>query len=336
MPAINRTVHLAAYPAGVPRESDFALVETPIPEPGDGEVLVRNLYMGVEPYLRSRLVDPAVNAQAVKIGAALEGPAVGRVEASRHPQLAVGDYVINRLGWREYLTAPAGQLEKIDPGVAPLSYYLGILGGTGFTAYIGMVDAGKPQAGETVFVSGAAGAVGSVAGQIAALHGSRVVGSTSSNAKVNVLVNELHFASVFNYRTVRASDALEAACPGGIDLYFDNVGGEQLQAAFDHMREFGRIIACGAISQYNAQGEEFGLRNMELFFRRSLTFRGLRDRNSDQRRADFTRDMLGWISTGEVQNRETVVEGIEHAASAFIGLFRGDNIGKMIVAIGRE
>ena len=335
MARTGRAVHLAAVPSGVPRESDFALVESAVPDPGDGEVLVRNLCMSVEPYMRSRLVDPSANPLALAVGEALAGPAIGRVKASRDSRFAEGDYVGSRLGWREWFSAPAGQLEplaQVEP--PPPSYYLGVLGGTGFTAYAGMVEVGAPRAGETVFVSGAAGAVGSVAGQIAALRGCRVVGSAGSDEKVQLLVEELHFDAAFNYRTVGLAEGLERACPEGIDLYFDNVGGEQLQAALDHMKEFGRIVVCGAISQYNAEGQWGGLRNLDLLFRRSLTVRGFRSSDYEQRRGDFLREMLEWTSTGAVLSRETVVEGIERAAGAFIGLFRGENVGKMIVALG--
>ena len=332
--ATNRIVQLAAYPIGVPRESDFALVEQPIPEPGEGEVLVRNRYISVDPYMRARLVDPASNPMGMALGEPIGGTAVGRVEASKYPQLAAGDYVSSRAGWREYFTAPGEQLERIDQvAPPPLSAYLGVMGGTGFTAYIGMLDAGKPQAGETVYVSTAAGAVGSVAGQLAAIRGCRVVGSTGSDEKVKMLLDELKFDAAFNYRTVDLEQELGRLCPEGIDVYFDNVGGDHLQAALHHMKQFGRIVVCGAISQYNNESPSTGLRDLDLMFRRSLTMRGIRSPDSEALRPDFVRDMSKWLGTGQIVNLETVVEGIERAPSAFIGLFSGQNVGKMVVAV---
>lgn len=336
MAAVNRQVLLAARPVGFPKATDFELVERPIPEPGPGEVLVRNVYMSVDPYMRGRMNDVRSYVPPFAIGEPLQGAAVGVVAASGDPAFQEGEAVIGSQGWREYDVAPARALRRIDVSGIPMSAYLGVLGGTGFTAYVGTLDIGQAKAGETFFVSAAAGAVGSVAGQIAKIAGCRVVGSAGSDQKVTWLLDELGFDAAFNYRTVDLEAALAETCPDGIDVYFENVGGETLQAVLNHMNPFGRIAACGMISQYNNIEPQPGPNNLSLIVRQRLTIRGFIISDHADRRPDFERDMAQWLREGRVKSRETVVDGIENAVSAFLGMLRGENTGKMLVRLAPD
>lgn len=330
---VNREVHLVARPTGWPKPSDFALVETPVPEPGPGQVLVRNLYMSVDPYMRGRMNEGPSYAPPFALGNPMYGGAVGRVERSNHPDFQVGDYVSSQNGWREWFASDGAGLEKVDAAAAPLSAYLGVLGMPGLTAYVGLLDIGKARAGDTVFVSAAAGAVGSVAGQIAKITGCRVVGSAGSDEKVAWLRDELGFDAAFNYKTVDLERALDEACPDGIDVYFDNVGGDHLQAALNHMKVHGRIVACGMISQYNNERPVPGPNNLPRIVRQRLLLQGFIVSDHSDRLPAFRADMSAWLREGKVKNRETVREGIEHAVEAFLGMLHGDNIGKMLVRL---
>lgn len=332
----NREIRLAARPNGLPKDSDFELVDTPVPEPGEGQVLVRNIYMSVDPYMRGRMNDVRSYVPPFQLGAPLEGGAIGRVEHSRHADWAQGDYVSNQLGWREYFVSDGRGLSRVNPTVAPLAANLGVLGGTGLTAYVGLLDIGQPKQGETVFVSAAAGAVGSVVGQIASLKGCRVVGSAGSDAKVTFLRQELGFDAAFNYKVSSPQGALGQTCPDGIDVYFDNVGGDHLQAALNHMNPFGRIPACGMISVYNSESPVPGPDNLSLIVRQRLTVRGFIISDHLDRRHAFIEDMSSWLREGRVKSHETVVDGIENAPKAFLGLLNGENIGKMLVRLGPE
>jgi NADPH-dependent curcumin reductase CurA len=329
----NREIRLAARPAGWPKESDFELAETPVPEPRQGEVLVRNLYMSVDPYMRGRMNDVQSYVPPFAIGQPLQGGAVGRVEVSRHPAWKEGDFVTSQLGWREWFVADGGTLGRVDPALGPVQAHLGVLGLTGLTAYVGLLDIGQPKEGETVFVSAAAGAVGSVVGQIAKLKGCRVVGSAGSDEKVALLRHEFGFDAAFNYTNANLEQALAEACPNGIDVYFENVGGDHLQAALTHMNPFGRIPACGMISQYNNQAPAPGPNNLSLIVRKRLLLKGFIVSDHLDRREAFLADMSQWLREGKVQNRETVVEGIENAPKAFLGMLRGENVGKMLVRL---
>lgn len=332
----SREIRLASRPVGWPEESDFELVEVPIAEPGEGEILVRNLYMSVDPYMRGRMRDVESYTPPFQVGETLTGGSIGRVEVSRHPDFAAGDHVVGMQGWRErYVSDGTGQ-RKIDPDLAPLPAYLGTLGMPGMTAYVGLLDIGKPQAGETVFVSAAAGAVGSVAGQIGKIKGCRVVGSAGSAEKVAYLTEELGFDAAFNYRDTDPDSGLAEHCPDGIDVYFENVGGPTLEAALAHMRPFGRIPVCGMIALYNEEVPPAGPRNLIQIIPKRLTLRGFIVSDHMDRMADFTRDVGGWLTEGRVRSRETVVDGIDNAPAAFIGLLRGDNIGKMVVRLDVE
>lgn len=328
-----REIRLAARPVGLPKLSDFELVETPPREPGEGELLVSNLFMSVDPYMRGRMNDVKSYTPPFALGKALEGAAVGRVERSRHPGFAPGDYVSSGLGWRDEFVSDGSGLGKIDTATAPPTAYLGVLGGTGFTAYVGLLDIGRPKPGETVFVSAAAGAVGSVVGQIARLKGCRVVGSAGSPAKVAYLRDELGFNAAIDYHAESLEPALARACPDGIDIYFDNVGGDHLQAALALMNPFGRIPACGMISQYNNATPVPGPNNLTAIVRSRLTMQGFIVSDHLDRRPAFLAEMTGWLREGSVKTRETIVEGLENAPRALIGLLQGENIGKMLVKL---
>jgi NADPH-dependent curcumin reductase CurA len=331
---VNHEIRLAARPNGFPRDSDFELAETPIPQPADGEVLVRNVYMSVDPYMRGRMNDTKSYVPSFQIGAPLQGGAVGQVVESKSDALAPGDWVNSMLGWREYYVADGSALMKIDPGLAPVSKALGVLGLTGMTAYVGLLDLGKPKEGDTVFVSAAAGAVGSIVGQLAKLKGCRAVGSAGSDEKV-AAARELGYDDAFNYKEESPADALERLCPDGIDVYFENVGGDHLEAALPRMRLFGRVVLCGLISQYNDTSLRPGPCFVPALANR-LTIRGFIVSDHFDRLPDFLRDMSGWIKEGKVTDQETVVEGIENAPAAFMGLLRGENQGKMLVKVGPD
>ena len=334
MPTRSREVRLAARPVGFPKDSDFELAEVTLPDPGAGELLVRNLWMSVDPYMRGRMNDVKSYTPPFALGEAMQGGAIGVVEASNNPQFSVGDHVQHGLGWREYFVSNGQGLGKIDVSIASPEAYMSVLGGTGFTAYVGLLDLGEPKSGETVFVSAAAGAVGSIVGQIAKIKGCRVVGSAGSDEKGALLTGKLGFDSAFNYKTSDLEEALTRTCPDGIDVYFENVGGDHLQAALNHMNPFGRISACGMISQYNNSEPMPGPNNLSKIVGQRLTIRGFILTDHAARRPAFLADMSQWLREGKVKSEETVVEGIENAASAFMGLLRGENTGKMLVKLG--
>jgi NADPH-dependent curcumin reductase CurA len=331
---VNREVRLAARPTGFPKDSDFELAETPIPEPGEGEVLVRNVYMSVDPYMRSRMSEVKSYAANFEVGEPLYGGAVGQVIESRSDNLSEGDWVNSMKGWREYYTADGSSLMKIDPALAPVSKALGVLGLTGWTAYVGLLDLGRPKEGETVFVSAASGAVGSIVGQLAKLKGCRAVGSAGSAEKV-ARAKEVGFDEAFNYKEEHPAEALDRLCPDGIDIYFENVGGDHLEAALPRMRLFGRIVLCGLISQYNDTEMRRGPSLVPALTNR-LTIRGFIVSDHFDRLPDFLRDMSTWYGEGKIVDEETVVEGIENAPAAFMGLLRGENRGKMLVKVGPD
>jgi NADPH-dependent curcumin reductase CurA len=330
----NRQIQLVSRPVGFPKHSDFELVEFETPEPGDGEVLVRNSYMSVDPYMRGRMNDTKSYVPPFQLGETLQGGAAGIVVSSRHPDFAEGDAVTGSQGWREYDVVPGRALRKLDLERAPMTAYLGVMGGTGFTAYIGLLDLTSPKEGETVFVSAAAGAVGSIAGQLGKIAGCRVVGSAGSDAKVAWLKEELGFDAAFNYKGVNLEQALDETCPDGIDVYFENVGGDHLQAALNHMNPFGRIAACGMISQYNNAEPAPGPNNLSTIVRMRLTVRGFIVSDHLDRREAFEQDMSQWLAEGRIKHRETIVDGIDHAVDAFLGLLQGENLGKMLVKVG--
>ncbi|MFJ2631029.1 NADP-dependent oxidoreductase [Streptomyces sp. NPDC087422] len=333
----SREWHLVARPKGWPVPEDFALVETDVPEPGPGQILVRNLHLSVDPYMRGRMNEAKSYAPPYELNQPMHGGAVGRVVASRAEAFAVGDHVLHGLAWREYALVDAARAVRVDPDQAPLTAYLGVLGMTGLTAYAGLLRVAEFAPGEVVFVSGAAGAVGGQAGQIARLKGaSRVIGSAGSAEKVRMLVEEYGFDAAFNYKDGPVAGQLKAAAPDGIDVYFDNVGGEHLEAAVGAMRVHGRAALCGAIAQYNATEPVAGPRNLGLMVGRRLTLRGFLVTDHEDLRPEFVREAAGWLRDGRLRYRETVVEGIENNLEAFLGVLRGDNTGKMIVSLPAE
>jgi NADPH-dependent curcumin reductase CurA len=332
---VNREIRLAARPVGFPKDSDFELAETPIPSPGDGEILVRNVYVSVDPYMRSRMNDTKSYVPSFQIGEPMTGGAVGQVLESNSDAVAAGDWVNTLMGWREYYVADGSAVMKIDPGLAPVSKALGVLGLTGWTAYVGLLDLGQPKEGETVFVSAACGAVGSIVGQIAKLKGCRVVGSAGSAEKVAKARSDFGYDEAFNYKEETPAAALDRLCPDGIDIYFENVGGDHLEAALPRMNTFGRVALCGLISQYNdtemRPGPSFG-----HILTNRLTVRGFIISDHFDRLPDFLREMGGWVREGKITDEETVVEGIENAPRAFMGLLKGENRGKMLVKVGPD
>jgi len=302
-----------------------------VPEPADGQVLIRNAFISVDPYMRGRMNDAKSYVPPFVLGEPLTGGAVGQVVTSRNDSIVEGSWVTHSLGWRELALSDGSGVVGFDHAVAPVSTALGVLGMPGLTAYVGLLDIGRAEAGETVFVSGAAGAVGSVVGQIAKLKGCRVIGSAGSPEKVAWL-QELGFDGAFDYREVPVRDALTE----GIDLYFDNVGGPTLEAALAALRVRGRVVACGAVSQYNATELPPGPRNLFLVVTKRLRLEGFIVSDHSDRMPAFLAEVGAWVRAGGVRYRETVVDGIENAPAAFIGLLAGENIGKMLVRVGPE
>lgn len=331
---INREWHLLSRPVGWPKPEDFALVETEVPTPGEGQVLVRNTYLSVDPYMRGRMSAAKSYAEPYRLGAAMLGGAVGEVIASNADGIAVGDHVLHYLGWREYAAVDAAQAVKVDPEAAPLSAYLGVLGMTGLTAYAGLLRTASFKEGDAVFVSGAAGAVGSQVGQLARLKGaSRVVGSAGSDDKVRLLVEEYGFDAAFNYRNGPVAEQLRTAAPDGIDVYFDNVGGEHLEAAVGALNLRGRIAICGMISVYNNTEPAPGPRNLARLIQTRGRIEGFLVGDHYDLQPQFVREVGPWVAAGQLKYRETVVQGIENNLEAFLGVLRGDNTGKMLVKL---
>ncbi|WP_372407516.1 NADP-dependent oxidoreductase [Streptomyces luteireticuli] len=335
VPATARAWHLVSRPVGEPRPEDFALREEPVAEPGEGQIVVRNLHLSVDPYMRGRMSDRKSYVPPYALDRPMAGGAVGEVVASRAEGLAVGDHVLHDLGWREYAVLDGAKAFRVDAGAAPLSAYLGALGMPGMTAYAGLLDVASFKPGDAVFVSGAAGAVGSMVGQIARLKGaSLVVGSAGSDEKVRRLVEEYGFDAAFNYKKDGSvAEQLARVAPDGIDVYFDNVGGEHLEAAIGALRVHGRATLCGAIAQYNAVEPVPGPNNLALAIGKRLRLQGMLVVDHEDLRPQFVEEVGGWIRSGELKRDETVVHGVESAVDAFLGLLSGANTGKMIVSL---
>jgi NADPH-dependent curcumin reductase CurA len=332
LPSTSREFRLASRPEGFPTRENFDLAEVPVPELADGQLLVRNLVMSVDPYMRGRMNAAKSYVAPYEVGKALEGGAVGEVVASRAAGFEVGDTVLHGLGWRDYAAVDAANATKVDPQVAPIGAYLGVLGMPGMTAYAGLLEVAAFKEGDVVFVSGAAGAVGQVAGQVARLRGAkRVIGSAGSDAKVKYLVDELGFDAAFNYKDGPVGEQLAQAAPDGIDVYFDNVGGEHLEAAIDSFNVFGRAALCGSISNYNTAPT--GVRNTGLAVGKRLSLRGFLVYDHKHLQEQFVREVGGWIASGELRYQETVTEGLDRAPEAFIGMLRGENVGKALVTV---
>ncbi len=333
LPTTTRQIHLASRPEGWPVAENFRLVEVDVPELEDGQVLVANRHMSVDPYMRGRMNESKSYVPSFQIDQPLDGAAVGEVIASTSHSVPVGATVLHNLGWREHAVVEASTVKQVDPSLASESAYLGALGMTGLTAYAGLVHAGQFTEGDAVFVSGAAGAVGSIVGQIAKASGaSRVIGSAGSAEKVARL-RELGFDEAFNYHDGDVTEQLQKAAPGGIDVYFDNVGGDHLEAALDSLNVHGRVAMCGAISQYNTTEPACAPRNLANAIGKLLTIRGFLVGEFSDKSDEFAHKMGGWLKDGSVTFDETFREGLENAPQAFIDLMRGANTGKMVVTL---
>ena len=335
VPKTHRRVVLVRRPPGEPVESDFRIEEAPVPVPRHGEVLVRVLWLSLDPYQRGRMRDAASYAPAVGIGEVMTGGTVGEVVASQHPGFQVGDIVEDRLGWQEYAIGGGPTLRKVDPSIAPISTANGILGMPGMTAYFGLLEVGQPKPGETIVVSAASGAVGQVVGQIGKIMGCRVVGIAGGKKKGDFVTGELGFDACIDYKASNDLDAaLRAACPNGIDVYFDNVGGEITDAVLRNINAFGRVALCGSISQYNATTPPMGQRLLGTFVGKRVRAQGFIVTDFAERYGPARRQMGEWVRAGRLKYREDVVEGLELAPRAFIGMLRGENFGKMLVKVG--
>ena len=331
---ISREIRLKSRPVGIPKESDFELVELTVPQIGEDQLLVRNLYMSVDPYMRGRMNDMKSYIPPFQIGQTLEGGCVGEVLESNTDQFKPGDTVVSFLGWREFFVSDGADLTKVDPAKVPVQAYLGTLGMPGLTAYCGLLEIGRPAKGETVFVSAASGAVGSIVSQIAKIKGCSVIGSAGSDEKVTWLKEEAGADEAFNYKAAgNLVEAVGRLSPNGIDVYYENVGGRHLEAALEHMNTYGRLVMCGMIDQYNATEPPAGPINLGYVISKQLRMQGFIVTDYLDRMPQFHADMGRWIAEGKIKWRETIMEGIDRAPEAFIGLFKGKNIGKMVVKL---
>jgi NADPH-dependent curcumin reductase CurA len=329
---MSREIRLASRPKGIPTADNFTLAQTELEPLQDQQVLVRNLFMSVDPYVRGRMNDGKSYVPPFELGKPLDGGAVGEVIESRAKEFKPGDAVTSNLGWREYFMASPKELRPVSREVQPLSVYLGALGMTGMTAWVGL-NLVEVKAGDVIFISGAAGAVGSVDGQLAKLRGCRVIGSAGSAQKVKFLREECGFDIAFDYKVGPVLEQLNREAPDGIDVYFDNVGGQALEAALSALRLHGRIIACGGISGYNEEKLRPGPSNLFNMTTKRLTMKGLIVRDWLDRQGEFEKEVGGYFRSGKLKHKETVVEGIDQAVGAFIGLFQGKNVGKMVVKL---
>ncbi len=331
----NQQILLKSRPVGEPKDSDFAIVTHPIPEPGAGEVLNRTIYLSLDPYMRGRMSAIESYAAPVELGCVMVGATVSQVIKSKHPQFSEGDFVTGYDGWQTYGVAKGESLRKLDPQLAPISYALGVAGMPGMTAYCALLDIGQPKAGETVVVSAASGAVGAVAGQIAKIKGCRVVGIAGSEEKCDFVVKEFGFDVCINRKTEEIGAALKAACPNGIDVYYDNTAGPILEAVLQQINLGARIPLVGLISQYNAESLPPGPNLMPLLVKRAL-IKGFLVGDYLSRQAEFFKDVSQWLHLGKLKYKEDIVEGLENAPCAFRGLLQGENFGKLIVKVSDD
>jgi NADPH-dependent curcumin reductase CurA len=334
---MGKRILLASRPVGEPKDSDIRIEDMPVPAPGPGEMLLRTLWLSLDPYMRGRMSDAPSYATPVAIGQVMEGRTVSEVVASNLEGYARGDMVLSPSGWQTHALSRGRLTRKIDPSIAPVSTALGVLGMPGMTAYTGLLDIGQPKAGETVVVSAASGAVGSVVGQIAKIKGARAVGIAGGPAKCRYVVDELRFDACIDHRAPDMAEQLKAACPNGIDVYFENVGGAVFEAVFPLFNNFARVPVCGQIATYNANEMPAGaLRTSQVtraILTKRLTLRGFIVTDFAARQPDFLRDVSGWLREGRIKYREDVVDGLEQAPRALIGLLRGENFGKMLVRV---
>ena len=328
---VNRRWTLANRPVGYPEENDFEIVEAEVDDPRHGEILVRTLYLSLDPYMRGRLRDRRSYATPVGIGDVIVGEGVGRVIASQSDDVAVGDIVACQIGWQEYAVVPAHMVRKIDPSVAPISTALGVVGMPGLTAYHGLLAVGQPRAGETLLVSAASGAVGAVVGQIGKMNGCHVIGTVGSDQKAEYCTDELGFDGCINYKTEDVSARIAELAPDGIDIYFDNVGGHVTDAAIENLALRGRVIVCGQISQYNLEEPEMAPRNLWNLITKQARIEGFLVFNFEKDHDVARARLASWVRDGSLKYREDIVEGFEEAPRAFIGLMNGANFGKLLV-----
>jgi NADPH-dependent curcumin reductase len=338
MPQGKRVV-LASRPVGEPKPSDFRIEEYTPPSPGAGEVLLRAIWLSLDPYMRGRMSDAPSYATPVAIGGVMEGGTVSEVIASNNPNFATGDIVLSRAGWQTHAISDGKNLTKVDPKLAPISTAVGVLGMPGMTAYTGLLNIGKPQAGETVVVAAASGAVGSAVGQIAKIKGARAVGIAGGKDKCDYVKNELGFDDCLDHRDPELAAKLKQACPKGIDVYFENVGGAVFEAVFPLLNPFARIPVCGLIAHYNdtaAAAPKWAGNLMRAVLTKRLTIRGFIVSDFAAHHTEFLRDMSAWVRDGKVKYKEFVTDGLEHAPEAFMGLLKGANFGKQLVRVGPD
>ena len=338
--ASAQRIVLASRPTGEPKPENFRLEQVEVPAPGPGQVLLRTIWLSLDPYMRGRMSDAASYAAPVQIDQVMEGGTVSEVMASSNPDFKVGDVVLGRAGWQTHFVSDGKGLRKIDPKAAPTSTALGVLGMPGMTAYTGLLDIGKPQQGETVVVAAASGAVGSAVGQIAKIKGARAIGIAGGAEKCKYVREVLGFDDCIDHRDPEMAAKLKAVCPKGIDVYFENVGGKVFEAVLSLLNPFARIPVCGLIAQYNAFEEEKGGKAMSFLMRnvltKRLTIRGFIVSDFASRYPDFIADMTKWFAEGKLKHRETVDEGLANAPRAFMGLLRGENFGKQLVRVGPD
>ena len=337
MTQVNRQIQLAAHPNGFPKDTDFRMVEGPVPSPDAGQMLCQTVYLSLDPYMRGRMNARLSYAKGVAVGEVMTAGTVSRVTESKLDGFAVGDFVLTGNGWQDYALSDGRGVRKLDPAEAPISTAVGVLGMPGHTAYVGLLDIGKPKASETVVVSAASGAVGAVVGQIARIKGCRVVGVAGAKEKCAYVIDELGFDACVSHQSDNLGANLEAACPDGIDVYFENVGGKVFDAVLPLLNTFARVPVCGRIANYNLTGPPPGTdqtaRLMGRVLVRRLTLRGFIVFDHVDRMPDFLRDVGAWIRSGELKYREDIVEGLENAVTAFQGLFQGRNFGKLLVRV---
>ena len=332
---MNRQIRLKSRPAGMPTADNFALVDAPMPAPADGDVLRRTIYLSLDPYMRGRMSDGPSYAASVNLDDVMCGHTVSEVVESRHPDFRAGDVVAGYDGWREYAASNGKDVRKLDPAAGPVSTALGVLGMPGATAYVGLFDIGQPKAGETVVVSAASGAVGSIVGQLAKIHGCHAVGIAGSPDKCRYVVDELGFDACINYKTDDLVPALKAACPNGVDIYFENVGGKVFAAVLRVINRGARIPLCGMISEYNATSDPGGPNLRPLLVQRA-TIKGFIVSDHTDRFPAFLKEVTPLVRDGLIKYREDIVDGLEAAPSALIGLFEGKNFGKMLVRVAPD
>ena len=335
MTPMNRQVRLKSRPTGEPTTANFELADAPIPEAKDGEVLRRTIYLSLDPYMRGRMSDAKSYATPVKLGEVMGAHTVSQVIESKNPAFAKGDFVTGYDGWQSYGVSSGKELRKLDPKAVPISTAIGVLGMPGMTAFVGLMDIGQPKAGETVVVSAASGAVGSVVGQLAKVKGCRAVGIAGSADKCKYVVDELGFDACINYKTDDLVPALKAACPNGVDVYFENVGGKIFEAILRVLNDFARIPLCGLISEYNATANTPGPNLRPLLVHRAL-IKGFIVSDHNDRAPAFIQEVAPLVASGRIKFREDIVEGLDQAPAAFIGLLNGKNFGKLMVRVSPD